>query len=76
MAALSQNKRRVGGLDGCAGSRLLTPRLPPHELQTATRGKVFLDGVVHPLDEHAGQVGPLQEVGHGGTVPEGVNRPP
>lgn len=53
----------------------LTPGLPPHELQAACGGKVFLDGVVHPLDEHAGQVGLLEQVRHGGAVTEGVYRP-
>lgn len=38
--------------------------------------KVFLDGVVDPLDEHAGQVGPLQQIGHRGAVPKRVYRPP
>lgn len=37
---------------------------------------MFLDGVVDPLDEHAGQVGPLQQIGHGSTVTKRVYRPP
>lgn len=53
----------------------LTPGLPPHELQAACGGKLFLDGVVHPLDEHAGQIGLLEQVRHGGAVTEGVDRP-
>lgn len=53
----------------------LTPGLPPHELQAACGSKVFLDGVVDPLDEHAGQIGPLEQVRHGGAVTEGVYRP-
>lgn len=56
-------------------SQQLTPGLPPHELQAAAGGEVLLDGVVDPLDEHAGQVGPFQQVGHGGTVAKGVHRP-
>lgn len=28
------------------------------------------------LDEHAGQVGPLEEIRHGGAVTKGVHRPP
>lgn len=54
----------------------LTPGLPPHELQVARGGKVFFDGVVDPLDEHAGHVGPLEQIGHGGTVAERVYGPP
>lgn len=53
----------------------LTPRLSPHELQVLRGSKVLLDGVVHTLDEHARQVGALQQVGHGGAVPKGVNGP-
>lgn len=56
-------------------SQPLTPGLPPHELQAAAGGEVLLYGVVDPLDEHAGQVGPLQQVGHGGTVAKGVHSP-
>lgn len=37
---------------------------------------MFFDGVVDPLDEHAGQVGLLQQIGHRGTVAERVYRPP
>lgn len=59
-----------------AGSAPLTPGLPPHKLQAAGGGKVFLDGVVDPLDEHAGQVGPLQQIGHRSAVPKRVYRPP
>lgn len=36
---------------------------------------MLFDGVVDPLDEHAGQVGPLEHVGHGGTVTKRVNCP-
>ena len=36
---------------------------------------MFLDGVVNSLNQHAGQVGPLQQVWHGGTVSEGVHCP-
>lgn len=53
----------------------LTPGLPPHELQAAGGCKVLLDGVVDPLDEHAGQVGPLEHIGHGGAVTKRVDRP-
>lgn len=60
---------RGGGLEK------LTPGLPPHELQAAGGGEVLLDGVVHSLDQHAGQVGSLQQVGHGGAVAEGVHGP-
>ena len=37
---------------------------------------MFFNGVVDPLDEHAGQVGPLQQKGHSGAVTEGVYCPP
>lgn len=37
---------------------------------------MFFNGVVDPLDQHAGQVGPPQQIGHGGTVTEGVHCPP
>lgn len=37
---------------------------------------MFFDGVVDPLNEHAGQVGPLQQIGHGSTVTKRVYRPP
>lgn len=53
----------------------LTPCLSPHELQVLGGSKVFLDGIVHTLDEHGRQVGALQQVGHGGAVPEGVYGP-
>ena len=53
----------------------LTPGLPPHELQAVAGGKVLLDGVVYPLNEHAGQVGTAQQVRHGGAVSKGVHRP-
>jgi len=53
----------------------LTPRLSPHELQVLRGSEVLLDGVVHALDKHARQVGALQQVGHGGAVPEGVHGP-
>lgn len=53
----------------------LTPGLPPHELQAAGRRKVLFDGVVDPLNEHAGQVGPLEHIGHGGAVTKRVDRP-
>lgn len=53
----------------------LTPGLPPHELQAAGGCKVLFDGVVDPLDEHAGQVGPLEHIGHGGAVTKRVDRP-
>lgn len=53
----------------------LTPILSPEELQRLLSGEVLLDRVVHSLDEHAGQAGPLQQVGHGGGVTEGVYRP-
>lgn len=53
----------------------LTPGLPPHELQAAGGCKVLFDRVVDPLDEHAGQVGPLEHIGHGGTVTKRVNCP-
>lgn len=53
----------------------LTPGLPPHELQAACGRKVFLNGVVDPLDEHAGQIGLLEQVRHGGTVTKGVYCP-
>lgn len=36
---------------------------------------MFFNGVVDPLDEHAGQVGPLQQIGHGGAVTKGVYCP-
>lgn len=54
---------------------LLTPGLPPHELQAAGRCKVLFNGVVDPLNEHAGQVGPLEHIGHGGAVTKRVDRP-
>lgn len=53
----------------------LTPGLPPHELQAAGGCKVLFDGVVDPLNEHAGQVGPLEHIGHGGAVTKRVDRP-
>lgn len=53
----------------------LTPGLPPHELQTAGGRKVFFDGVVHPLDEHAGQIRPLEQIWHCGAVAKGVYCP-
>lgn len=53
----------------------LTPGLPPHELQAVGGGEVLLDGVVHPLDQHAGQVGTAQQVRHGGAVSKGVHCP-
>lgn len=53
----------------------LTPALPPHEFQTPGGRKVLFDGVVDPLDEHAGQVGPLEHIGHGGAVTKGVDCP-
>lgn len=59
--------------DVCAGVRV--PGLPPHELQAVAGGKVLLDGVVYPLNEHAGQVGTAQQVRHGGAVSKGVHRP-
>lgn len=59
-----------------AGTAPLTPGLSPHELQTAGGGKVFLDGVVHPLDEHAGQIRPLEQIWHCGAVAKGVYCPP
>lgn len=52
-----------------------TPCLSPHELQVLGGSEVLLDGVVHTLDEHARQVGALQQVGHGGAVPKGVDSP-
>ncbi len=36
---------------------------------------MFFDRVVDPLDEHAGQVGPLQQIGHGSAVTKRVYRP-
>lgn len=62
--------------DDVASSGPLTPGLPPHKLQAAGGGKVFFDGVVDPLDEHAGQVGPLQQIGHSSTVTKRVYCPP
>lgn len=59
-----------------AGTAPLTPGLPPHELQTAGGSKVFLDGVVHSLDEHAGQIRPLEQIRHCGAVAKGVYCPP
>lgn len=58
-----------------AGSGQLTPGLPPHKLQAAGGGKVLLDGVVDSLNEHAGQVGSLQQIGHSGTVTKRVYCP-
>lgn len=37
---------------------------------------MFFDSVVDPLDEHAGQVGPLEQIGHRGAVTKRVYRPP
>lgn len=37
---------------------------------------MFFDGVVDPLDEHAGQVGSLQQIGHRGAMTKRVHRPP
>lgn len=37
---------------------------------------MFFDGVVDPLDEHAGQVGSLQQIGHRSAVTKRVHRPP
>lgn len=37
---------------------------------------MFFDGVVDPLDEHAGDVGPLEEIGHCGAVTKRVYGPP
>lgn len=37
---------------------------------------MFFDGVVDPLDKHAGQVGPPQQIGHRSTVTKRVYRPP
>lgn len=37
---------------------------------------MFFDGVMDPLDEHAGQVGPLQQIGHRSAVTKRVYRPP
>lgn len=37
---------------------------------------MFFDGVVNPLDKHAGQVGLLQQIGHSSTVTKRVYRPP
>lgn len=54
----------------------LTPGLSPHKLQAAGGSKMFFDGVVDPLDQHAGQVGPLEQIGHCGTVTKRVYRPP
>lgn len=53
----------------------LTPHLPPHELQAVSSSKVLLDGIVHPLNQHAGQVGTAQQVRHGGAVSKGVHCP-
>lgn len=53
----------------------LTPGLPPHELQAAGGCKVLFDGVVDPLDEHAGQVGHLEQKRQGGAVTKRVDRP-
>lgn len=52
-----------------------TPGLSPHELKAACGGKVLLDGVMDPLDQHAAYVGPFQQVRHGGAVPEWINSP-
>lgn len=62
-------------LAGNNGAAPLTPGLPPHELQAACGSKMLLDGVVDPLDEHAGQIGPLEQIRHCGAVTEGVYRP-
>lgn len=37
---------------------------------------MFFNRVVDPLDEHAGQVGLLQQIGHSGAVTERVYSPP
>jgi hypothetical protein len=37
--------------------------------------KVLLDGIMHPLNQHAGQVGTAQQVRHGGAVSKGVHCP-
>lgn len=73
---LQVNWRQAHESDDISGSGPLTPGLPPHKLQAVGGGKVFFNGVVDPLDEHAGQVGPLQQVGHSSTVTKRVYRPP
>lgn len=72
---LRKSLRQAHESDDIAGPGPLTPGLPPHKLQAAGGGKVFFDGVVDPLDKHAGQVGPLQQIGHSSTVTKGVHRP-
>lgn len=72
---LQNSLTKAHELDDIAGSGPLTPGLSPHKLQAAGGGKVFFDGVVDPLDKHAGQVGPLQQIGHSSTVAKRVYRP-
>ena len=52
-----------------------TPRLLPHKLQLLVASQLFLDSVVHPLDEHVLQPHALQQVGHCGGVAKGVDGP-
>lgn len=52
-----------------------TPRLLPHKLQLLVASQLFLDSVVHPLDEHVLQPHAPQQVGHCGGVAKGVDGP-
>ncbi len=54
---------------------VLTPVLPPPELEGLLLGEVLLDGVVDPLHQHVLEARCLQDVRHGGRVAERVDGP-
>ena len=49
--------------------------LPPHEFEAFLFGQILLDGVVGPLNEHAVEANPLEDVRHGRAHAERINGP-
>ena len=54
---------------------MLTPVLPPLELEVLLLGEHLLDLVVRPLDQHRVEPDPLEQVRHRRGVAERVDGP-